>query len=563
MQFKITERHFRLGGTMKLGAIFLALTFLLTGLFTGLNIAHAEDGSRVILVLDASGSMRAKINGVSKIDIAKEVVGKIVSGWQPQDELGLVVYGHRKKSECSDIETVKEPGPLNVAEYMAAVNAIQPKGQTPMTQAVKQAAEALQYTEKKATVILVSDGIENCNADPCAVAEYLAKTGVELKVHTVGFGLDDKGAVAQLKCLADKTGGTFTIANNADDLLKALTKTVKPVAPPAVKFNVIGHALLAPGVEIPKPFAPPTWVFRKSNTADGTQGEYVATETMDKLQANLGSGDFILRLEAGKGVVEQPFKVEDGKVTNLAPVLHAGIINFSAMIDDKTKLTDQGAAWEIGTSQGTYVDTEYGATRSFLLNAGDYVLKLSLGDTKVEAPFSVKEGEIRDQVITFGAGKLAVSAVFAEGGQAMEQGVSFEVRKPGDAGQDPVWLDTKYDAKSVFSLSSGTYIVRVSLGLATSEQQVEVKSGQQTAITINAKAGYIAASASGATSYVVNDGLEGVDGKHKWITTTYDPKLNIAANEGSYQVQAFNGDTLIGEKIIDVKAGQRTSITLP
>jgi len=561
MQFKITERHFRLGGTMKLRVIFLALVFL----FIGLNLAQAEDSSRVILVLDASGSMRAKINGVSKIDIAKQVVGKIVSGWQPQDELGLVVYGHRKKNECSDIETIKEPGPLNAAEYMAAVNAIQPKGQTPMTQAVKQAAEALQYTEKKATVILVSDGIENCNSDPCAVAEYLAKTGVELKVHTVGFGLDDKGAVAQLKCLADKTGGTFTIANNADDLLKALTKTVaaKPVAPPAVKFNVIGHALLAPGIEIPKPYSPPTWVFRKSDAADGTQGEYVATETMDKLQANLGSGDYVLRLEAGKGVVEQPFKVEDGKVTNLAPVLHAGIINFSAMIDDKTKLTDQGAAWEVGTSQGSYVDTEYGVTRSFMLNAGNYVLKLSLGDTKVEAPFSIKEGEIRDQVIAFGAGQLAVSAVFAEGGQAMEQGVSFEVRKPSDAGQAPVWLDTKYDAKSVFSLPAGTYVVRALLGLASTEQQVEVKAGQQIAVTINAKAGYIAASAAGATSYVVSDGLEGVDGKHKWITTTYDPKLNIAANEGSYQVQAFNGDNLIGEKIIDVKAGQRTSITLP
>ncbi len=546
---------------MKLRAIFLALVFM----FSFLNAAHAEDGSRVILILDASGSMRAKINGKSKIDIAKEVVGKIVSGWKPEDELGLVVYGHRKKSECSDIETVKEPGPLNANEYMAAVNAIQPKGQTPMTQAVKQAAEALQYTKKKATVILVSDGIENCNSDPSAVAEYLAKTGVELKVHTVGFGLDNQGAVAQLKCLAEKTGGTFTIANNADDLLKALAKTVpaKPVAPPAIKFNVVGHALLAPGVEIPKPYSPPTWVFRKPDAADGTQGQYVATETMDKLQANLESGDFVLRLEAGKGVVEQPFKVEVGKVANLAPILHAGIINFSAMIDDKSILTDPGAAWEVGTSQGTYVDTEYGATRSFLLNAGDYVLKLGLGDAKVEVPFSVKEGEIRDQVIAFGAGKLAVSAVFAEGGQAMEQGVAFEVRKPGEAGQAAVWLDTKYDAKSVFSLPSGTYVVRVLLGIAIAEQQVEVKAGQQTAITINAKAGYIAASAAGSTSYVVNDGAEGLDGKHKWITTTYDPKLNIAANEGSYQVQAFNGDNLIGEKIIDVKAGQRTSITLP
>ncbi len=62
-----------------------------------------------------------------------------------------------------------------------------------MTQAIRQAAEALKYTEKQATVILVSDGIETCDPDPCAVADELEKTGVGLTVHTVGFGLDDKG----------------------------------------------------------------------------------------------------------------------------------------------------------------------------------------------------------------------------------------------------------------------------------------------------------------------------------------------------------------------------------
>ncbi|MDE2385758.1 MAG: VWA domain-containing protein [Alphaproteobacteria bacterium] len=543
-----------------------AFSFVLTFLLLPAAI-HAEDsGSRVILVLDASGSMRAKINGKAKIDIAKEVVGKIVGAWNPKDELGLVVYGHRKKGECSDIETVKEPGPLNAADYMAAVNAIQPKGQTPLTQAVKQAAEALQYTEKKATVILVSDGIETCNADPCAVAAELAKAGVELKVHTVGFGLDDQGAVAQLKCLADKTGGTFTVANNADDLLKALTKTVQAAPPPAapkLQFNVTGHATLAGGVEIPKPFSPPNWVFKKPDAADGTQGEMVDSTHADQLKFQLAPQDYVLRLEAGVAFAEQPFTLEQGKTVELKPVLNAGIVNFSAMIDEKTKLTDTGAAWEVLTPDGNDVETEYGATRGFLLNAGDYLLRLSLGDTKVETPFSVKAGEIRDQVINFGSGELVVQAVFAEGGPAMDKGMAFEVAKPVEGADKPQWINTAYDAKSTFTLPAGKYIVDVTLGLAHAEQEVEVKTGQQTALTLNAKAGYIAATAQGATSYVVNDGKEDLDGKHKWLTTTYDPALNIAANEGSYQVQAFKGDTLLGEKLVDVKAGQRMAVTLP
>ena len=45
----------------------------------------------------------------------------------------------------------------------------------------------------------------------CAVAEELEKLGVDLTVHTVGFGLDNQGAVAQLQCLAEKTGGTLRL----------------------------------------------------------------------------------------------------------------------------------------------------------------------------------------------------------------------------------------------------------------------------------------------------------------------------------------------------------------
>ena len=146
-----------------------------------LSTTALAEGQRVILVLDASGSMWGQINGRAKMDIAKEVVGKVLSSWKPEDDLGLVVYGHREKGSCTDIETVLPPGPLTIGEYMSPVKALVPKGRTPMTQAVRQAAEALKYTEQKGTVILVSDGLESCDADPCAVAAELEKTASALR----------------------------------------------------------------------------------------------------------------------------------------------------------------------------------------------------------------------------------------------------------------------------------------------------------------------------------------------------------------------------------------------
>ena len=83
--------------------------------------AKAEEGSRVILVLDASGSMWGQIDGKSKMEIAKDVVGRVVGAWKPENELGLVAYGHREKGSCEDIEVLREPGTLDASDYMNAV----------------------------------------------------------------------------------------------------------------------------------------------------------------------------------------------------------------------------------------------------------------------------------------------------------------------------------------------------------------------------------------------------------------------------------------------------------
>jgi Ca-activated chloride channel family protein len=61
---------------------------------------------KVVLVLDASGSMWGQIEGRSKIEIARDTVADLVAGWRPQNSLGLVGHGHRRKGDCADIETL-------------------------------------------------------------------------------------------------------------------------------------------------------------------------------------------------------------------------------------------------------------------------------------------------------------------------------------------------------------------------------------------------------------------------------------------------------------------------
>src|SRR5690606_2544438 len=77
--------------------------------------AAAED---VVIVYDASGSMWGQIDGVSKLEIPREVMADLVQAWSADTNLGLVAYGHRSEGDCGDIETLITPGPLDRASFI-------------------------------------------------------------------------------------------------------------------------------------------------------------------------------------------------------------------------------------------------------------------------------------------------------------------------------------------------------------------------------------------------------------------------------------------------------------
>ena len=107
--------------------------------------------NRIILILDASGSMWGKKGGKTKISIAKEVTTQLIDEMPANFEVGLSAYGHRRKGDCRDIEMLVPVGPPDPAAMKDKINAINSKGKTPLSAAVQQAAKALRSTEQRAT----------------------------------------------------------------------------------------------------------------------------------------------------------------------------------------------------------------------------------------------------------------------------------------------------------------------------------------------------------------------------------------------------------------------------
>ncbi len=184
--------------------------------------AHADEGGAAILVLDASGSMRGQVAGRPKIELAREAADALVRRWPADQALGVVAYGHRRKGDCADIELLQPVAAPDAAGLRTTLAAIKPAGMTPISAAVRFAAEQLGFAERKATVILVSDGEETCQADPCALGAELEKSGVDFTAHVVGFDLPAGPAREQLQCLARATGGRYVEARDAAGLGEAL-----------------------------------------------------------------------------------------------------------------------------------------------------------------------------------------------------------------------------------------------------------------------------------------------------------------------------------------------------
>lgn len=252
----------------------------------------SSPGTDAILVFDASGSMWGQIDGVNKIVIARETVAGLLGDLPADQRLGLMVYGHNRKGDCADIEMLAPVG-TDRGAIRTAVMGLNPKGMTPMTDAVIQAAEALKYAERRATVILVSDGEETCHADPCAAVAALEKLGVDLTVHTVGFGLESaeaRNAREQLKCMAQATGGRYFSADSAGELSAALSSVAAAVSEPSSTpaADVIRGRLWATAEQGGPTIASGlTWTIRRA----GSDEVVHQAENVGELELELPSGN--------------------------------------------------------------------------------------------------------------------------------------------------------------------------------------------------------------------------------------------------------------------------------
>ena len=442
---------------------------------------------KVMLVLDASGSMWGKVGGKHKITIAREVIRDLMKEWDETLDLGLSAYGHRREGDCGDIETLIPVSKAKPGKVVSLVDRLNPKGKTPLSEAVKRAALALKYKKQQGIVILVSDGEETCGADPCAVGKALAEAGVDFTAHVIGFDVA-KSKQAGLRCLAENTGGSFFAAKDAGELLislqGALEKT-KAVAGPNLRFKASltegGKPLRREKIWVI------SWDILKAEPDAKGKRQRVASAGDSQVAFELPPGKYVADL--GWDVVrrEHPFEVKEGERAEHIVNLDAGIGVFSAVLSEGGRPIKGQVSWtfheaKAGDQPGKQFAYKVGNLRTIVVPAGRNVVLAKFDNAQKAYPFTIEAGKRSEHVVALNAGTAKFIAVGASGPIKGYRTWIVEKAQPGGKFKRAAF---KSDNKPSFVLPAGRY--RMVLGHDKREYitEFEVKEGATATFTVS------------------------------------------------------------------------------
>ena len=414
------------------------------------SMATADNNT--ILVLDGSGSMWGQIDQTHKIEIARDVIRDVLSETPEDYQLGLVAYGHNRKGDCGDIEALVPIG-TDHSRILEAVDAINPKGKTPLSDAVVFAAEQLNYRNEPANVVLISDGIENCNADPCAVGESLEQAGIDFTAHVIGFDIVESETQEQLTCLAENTGGRYLSAANAAELVDALQETVVESVvqeqPPKLGMINLKATELDGGIEITSGL---NWKIIAADSADivfelqGTGSTQVDLKPgvydvfVSRNETSQTGEKNLIELKSGSSVnVTIAFPLALTASVRTLPENHAPInSDITVFWEGPNRVGDYITIAKAGSAEGTYSkykETSSGKAVTLRVPAetGEYEIRYMLGKPRrILATVALVATEVKAQL---------------DAPESVAAGSKFDVEWMGPA-QDNDWITVvKPDAK--------------------------------------------------------------------------------------------------------------------
>jgi Ca-activated chloride channel homolog len=475
--------------------------YLLAGLalFAVIVGPVVADPRPIVLIVDSSGSMAADLDGRPRLDVAREVIVAEVGTWVEEAvSLGVVAYGHRRAGDCADIETLLPVGKLKQGELADALGRLRARGKTPLSASMIEAAKLL---PEGGSIILVSDGLETCDADPCAVAQSLVTVNVDLRIFVIGFGLTTP-ELAALQCIADNGGGQLLSADSAKTLGETLVSVGETAAAPAPEPGPVAEPV--PVAREPEPAPPPlptpVRVTFEAMTAMGpipapvgwtvirSDGQLVYDGAGRGISLDLLPGHHVVRLTGSNVTADVALEVTGPDPLPVPVPISAGHLVAHLVAGEGLSLADadlgEEVVWTIAPLDGQgVVQPVTGLDPSAVLAPGAYRVQAVLAGHVASASVVIEDGGTTEVTLSLTLGRLTLQLVTDPATGPVESGKGLDWVVTPVAGGEPLRLAAT--ARPSLILPAGRYEVTATLDGAAINGDAVIQDGKPTILTLS------------------------------------------------------------------------------
>ncbi len=420
--------------------------------FAGLPApAHAQN--ETVLILDHANSMWSRMGGNQKIKLVRSAIAPLLRDEEGKLNLGVVTFGANKPKSC-DIDTVKPIGPIKPAADMKAIEDANPKGSAAVAASLTAASKLFKTENGARSIILISDSMDECKADPCAVAAELKERSPRTIIHFIALGENSEETLSELACISEQTGGVFLTAQNEAELTEGLQKTLQLAAlgasedPDGVPTPIVPPPVAGAGAPGEKPTStePGTLALSAILAKDGQplssgliwriyegrvhdDGSYRLLQTVrdPRVTTSLPGGDYLVNVSYGRANITKRLTVWPDKRLEDVFNLNAGGLRLYATLATQPLLSEQSLTFDVYSEESD----QFGNRRKVIagaksgvvmrLNGGTYRVESSYGDSNavIEAEVTVEPGKLTEATIDHQAGKVTFRLVQKPGGEAL------------------------------------------------------------------------------------------------------------------------------------------------
>lgn len=486
---------------------------ILLGAFIGATMPALAQ-NETVLVLGHANSMWSRMEGGQKIKVLRGTIAPMLRAQEGKLDLGIVTFGAQKPKSCDAIDTVKPIGPIKPAADIKAIEAANPKGSASVAASLIAAAKLFKTQSGTQSVILVSDSVDECKADPCAVAAELKEKSPRTIIHFIALGEKSEEKLAELACVPEQTGGVFAAAQNEAELKEALQKvfqlaalgtsespdglpmpTVAPpvgaeLGPPGQKPTSTDPGTLALSAILAKdsPTLTSGLIWRIYDGRVHDDGSYKLLQTVrePRLTTTLPGGEYLVNASYGRANITKRMTVWPDKRLDDVFNLNAGGLRLYATLAKQPLLSEQSLTFDVYSEESD----QFGNRRKVIagaksgvvmrLNGGTYRVESTYGDSNavIEAEVTVEPGKLTEATVDHQAGKVTFRLVQKAGGEALADtiwniysGDGQLVKKSGGAFPSHV-------------LAAGSYEVRVEHGQKEYAAKFSVEPGDKKQVEV-------------------------------------------------------------------------------